>query len=110
MAKSAGRLRDNNWIIEEVYTSLAGDALRWYIELDDDIRNDWLRLQRAIMQKYPPPSQRSLRNNATPQLNNTNTRRGGSATRVGPFEQRPKEISLYPYPTPRQSPVALHRD
>ncbi|KIO33718.1 hypothetical protein M407DRAFT_3780 [Tulasnella calospora MUT 4182] len=58
-AKVAGRLRDDSWILDEVYVAFAGDALRWYIELDVETRNDWLLLQRAIMQKYPPPSQRS---------------------------------------------------
>ncbi|KAG8927492.1 hypothetical protein FRC01_007364 [Tulasnella sp. 417] len=57
--KAAGKLRDNSWIVDEVSAAFAGDALRWYIELDDETRNDWLRLQRTIMQKYPPPAQRS---------------------------------------------------
>ncbi|KAG8923480.1 hypothetical protein FRC01_012709, partial [Tulasnella sp. 417] len=60
-AKAAGKLRDNGWIVDEVSVAFAGDALRWYIELDDETRNDWLRLQRAILQKYPPPLQRTLR-------------------------------------------------
>ncbi|KIO33725.1 hypothetical protein M407DRAFT_17340 [Tulasnella calospora MUT 4182] len=58
-AKAAGKLRDNSWIVDEVSVAFAGDALRWYIELDDETRNDWLLLRRAIIQKYPPPSQRS---------------------------------------------------
>ncbi|KAG8926252.1 hypothetical protein FRC00_003068 [Tulasnella sp. 408] len=58
-AKAAGRLRDDRWILDEVYVAFAGDALRWYIELDAETRNDWLRLQRAVMQQYPPPSRRS---------------------------------------------------
>lgn len=53
-AKAAGKLRDNDWIIEEVSVAFDSNALRWYIELDDETRNDWLRLQRAILQKYPP--------------------------------------------------------
>ncbi|KIO33722.1 hypothetical protein M407DRAFT_177397 [Tulasnella calospora MUT 4182] len=58
-AKAAGKLRDNGWIIDEVSVAFAGDALRWYIELDEETRNDWWLLQRAIIQKYPPPPQRS---------------------------------------------------
>lgn len=58
-AKAAGRFRDNDWIIEEVASALAGDALRWYIELDDETQNDWKLLRRAILQQYPP-TQRSL--------------------------------------------------
>ncbi|KIO33715.1 hypothetical protein M407DRAFT_17331 [Tulasnella calospora MUT 4182] len=58
-AKAAGRFRDNDWIIEEVAAGFSGDALRWYIELDDETQNDWKLLRRAILQKYPPPSQRS---------------------------------------------------
>ncbi|KAG8947906.1 hypothetical protein FRC00_008870, partial [Tulasnella sp. 408] len=67
-AKAAGRFRDNDWIIEEVAAALAGDALRWYIELDDETQNDWKLLRRAILQKYPPPTQRSLLDTEKPSL------------------------------------------
>lgn len=63
MAHEAGRYRDNDWIIERAEVALAGDALRWYIELDQDIQTDWKRLQKAIMQRYPPPAQRIFSTN-----------------------------------------------
>ncbi|KAG8912385.1 hypothetical protein FRC00_004621 [Tulasnella sp. 408] len=65
-AKAAGRLRDNSWIADEVSVAFAGNALRWYIGLDDETRNDWMRLQRAIVQNYPAAPQRSLRDSSPP--------------------------------------------
>ncbi|KAG8987463.1 hypothetical protein FRB90_003322 [Tulasnella sp. 427] len=52
-AKAAGKLRDNDWIVDEVSVALAGDALRWYIDLDEEAQSDWARLQRAIVRQYP---------------------------------------------------------
>lgn len=61
VAKAAGKLRDHGWIIDEVSVAFTGNALRWYVELDEETRNDWPRLRRAILQKSPPSSERSLR-------------------------------------------------
>ncbi|KAG8945893.1 hypothetical protein FRC00_009899, partial [Tulasnella sp. 408] len=66
MAHEAGKYRDNDWIIERVEVALAGDALRWYIELDPEIQNDWKLLRKAIMQQYPSPTQRTF-----PEMNRT---------------------------------------
>ncbi|KAG8995361.1 hypothetical protein FRB90_000203 [Tulasnella sp. 427] len=52
-AKAAGKLRDNDWIVDEVSVALAGDALRWFIDLDEETQSDWIRLQRAIVRQYP---------------------------------------------------------
>ncbi|KAG8995360.1 hypothetical protein FRB90_000202 [Tulasnella sp. 427] len=52
-ARAAGKLRDNDWIVDEVSVALAGDALRWYIDLDEETQSDWTRLQRAIVRQYP---------------------------------------------------------
>lgn len=60
LAHEAGKYRDNDWIIERVEVALAGDALRWYIELVPEIQNDWKLLRKAIMQQYPSPTQRTF--------------------------------------------------
>ncbi|KAG8987462.1 hypothetical protein FRB90_003321 [Tulasnella sp. 427] len=52
-ARAASKLRDNDWIVDEVSVALAGDALRWYIDLDEETQSDWVRLQRAIVRQYP---------------------------------------------------------
>ncbi|KAG9048488.1 hypothetical protein FS837_012744 [Tulasnella sp. UAMH 9824] len=62
----AGKLRDNSWIVDEVSVAFAGDELRWYIGLYDEMRRDWMRLQRAIIQNYPAPSQRSFSDSSPP--------------------------------------------
>lgn len=52
-AWGANRSKDNNWIIEFVSTCMMGPALRWYIQLDPDVAEDWGRLQRAMIERWP---------------------------------------------------------
>ncbi|KIO33712.1 hypothetical protein M407DRAFT_17329 [Tulasnella calospora MUT 4182] len=58
-ARKEGKSRDNEWIIDLVSSSLTGDALRWYVELDEDTQNDWKLLRKAILQQYPKHSKPS---------------------------------------------------
>ncbi|KAG9029574.1 hypothetical protein FRB95_005203 [Tulasnella sp. JGI-2019a] len=51
-----GRQRDNDWQADYAATCLDGDALRWYSELNDETRNSWNELRRALLQRFPPPA------------------------------------------------------
>jgi len=51
--RSESRTDDNDWIVQFVSTCFARNALRWYITLDHDVQNDWDRLQKALLDKYP---------------------------------------------------------
>lgn len=59
IARTAGRTRDNEWIADLVSTCITGEALRWYVELDDDTHNDWKLLRKAMLRQYPSPTQPS---------------------------------------------------
>ncbi|KAG8894843.1 hypothetical protein FRB99_000952, partial [Tulasnella sp. 403] len=48
-----GKQHDNQWIVDLVHKSLAGDALRWHAMLPQEIQNDWYRLQQALLTQFP---------------------------------------------------------
>ncbi|KAG8925321.1 hypothetical protein FRC00_004116, partial [Tulasnella sp. 408] len=52
-ARGEGKARDNDWIVDLASSYMRGEALRWYIELDEDTQNDWKLLRRAILRQYP---------------------------------------------------------
>lgn len=58
-AIDAGKSKDNEWLLEFASSCFIGDALRWHIELDDEIAGDWRRLQRAMMLEWPAPKSRA---------------------------------------------------
>ncbi|KIO28418.1 hypothetical protein M407DRAFT_22464 [Tulasnella calospora MUT 4182] len=51
-AYSKGKSKDNNWITEFVSICFAKKALRWDESLDQETRNDWELLKRAILDEY----------------------------------------------------------
>ncbi|KAG8930701.1 hypothetical protein FRC00_001010 [Tulasnella sp. 408] len=53
IARKEGRSRDSEWIVDLVSSCLTGEALRWYVELDEDTQSDWKRLRKAILRRYP---------------------------------------------------------
>ncbi|KAG9048227.1 hypothetical protein FS837_000483 [Tulasnella sp. UAMH 9824] len=48
-----GKLRDDAWMADFAATCLSGEALRWHSTLDKDVRRDWIKLESAILEKYP---------------------------------------------------------
>ncbi|KAG9019851.1 hypothetical protein FRB90_003441 [Tulasnella sp. 427] len=52
-ARASSRSKDTDWIVELVSTCMSGAALRWYIQLDSEIADDWAKLQKAMMTKWP---------------------------------------------------------
>lgn len=55
-AHAAGKLRDNDWIVDLVSVCFEGDALRWFESLDDKTQGDWKLMKAAILRQYPPGS------------------------------------------------------
>lgn len=51
-ARSEGKARDQEWILDLVDGCLGGSALRWYLTLDPTVRNSWDSLQLAILNKW----------------------------------------------------------
>ncbi|KAG9018602.1 hypothetical protein FRB90_011209 [Tulasnella sp. 427] len=51
-AYANGKHKDNAWIAEYASICFAKKALRWYETLDEETRNDWTLLKRAILDQY----------------------------------------------------------
>lgn len=45
--------RDMEWMADFASLCFADEALRWFAELDPSVAGDWIRLQRALLEKYP---------------------------------------------------------
>ncbi|KAG8916771.1 hypothetical protein FRC01_002879, partial [Tulasnella sp. 417] len=56
-AWAAGKLDDHTWMAKFAYVCFTKKALRWYEDLDEETRNDWRLLRRAILDKYSTPPQ-----------------------------------------------------
>lgn len=41
------------WMADFASLCFADEALRWFAELDPSVAGDWIRLQRALLEKYP---------------------------------------------------------
>ncbi|KAG8945547.1 hypothetical protein FRC04_000681 [Tulasnella sp. 424] len=54
-AAAEGKEKDSDWMVRLAYPCFAGDALEWHASLPADVRNDWERLERAILVNYPLP-------------------------------------------------------
>ncbi|KIO24306.1 hypothetical protein M407DRAFT_26325 [Tulasnella calospora MUT 4182] len=47
---------------------MTGEALRWYVELDEDTQNDWKLLRKAILRQYPSRTQPSAPSSSRPTI------------------------------------------
>ncbi|KAG8990920.1 hypothetical protein FRB93_002992 [Tulasnella sp. JGI-2019a] len=54
IAFAQGRQRDDEWQADYAATCLAGPAMRWYCDLEDDKRMAWSNLRRSLLQHFPP--------------------------------------------------------
>lgn len=45
---------DNARIADAVSDRFEGDALRWYVGLEEETRQDWTKLKAALLRQYPP--------------------------------------------------------
>lgn len=59
-ALEQGRERDNEWIAFLASSQLTGDALYWYVRLEEDVQDDWSLLRPALLATFGraggPPS------------------------------------------------------
>ncbi|KAG8924965.1 hypothetical protein FRC01_010851, partial [Tulasnella sp. 417] len=58
-ARAEGKTRDNEWLVDLVSSCMRGEALRWYVELDEDTQNDWKLFRKEIFRRYPTRNQPS---------------------------------------------------
>ena len=55
----AGKLQDDAWMAQFVAAFFIGDALRWYDSLNLETQGSWILLRRALLDRYPAPSERT---------------------------------------------------
>lgn len=48
-----GKDQDDAWVARYASTLMAGHALRWYEELEDDVQGSWKRLKQALLKDFP---------------------------------------------------------
>ncbi|KIO16408.1 hypothetical protein M407DRAFT_33945, partial [Tulasnella calospora MUT 4182] len=48
-----GKDEDNKWIVKYASSCLAGEAVRWFVYLDSNTKNNWEKLQQALLTQYP---------------------------------------------------------
>ncbi|KIO30515.1 hypothetical protein M407DRAFT_242168 [Tulasnella calospora MUT 4182] len=53
-----GKHKDGDWMAGYASTCFAGEALRWYEGLDDDVQDDWKQLRTAMLERFPPVSEK----------------------------------------------------
>ncbi|KAG9003570.1 hypothetical protein FRB94_014563 [Tulasnella sp. JGI-2019a] len=54
VALATGRYQDDAWRAAYLATCLTGEVVRWYFLLEDETRNTWALLCRALLQNYFP--------------------------------------------------------
>ncbi|KAG8916838.1 hypothetical protein FRC01_002842 [Tulasnella sp. 417] len=47
------RIRDDRWIAEYASTCFSGDALEWFLELEEETQESWKRLRLAFVRRFP---------------------------------------------------------
>ncbi|KAG9036309.1 hypothetical protein FS837_001703, partial [Tulasnella sp. UAMH 9824] len=51
-----GKQRDFAWMADFAATYLWQDAMWWHCRLPQDVRQDWLKLETALVDKWAPPN------------------------------------------------------
>ncbi|KAG9039869.1 hypothetical protein FS837_000895 [Tulasnella sp. UAMH 9824] len=59
-AEAEGKINDPRWMCQIAYPRFAGEALEWHASLPTDVKNDWYRLERAILIDFPRQATLSL--------------------------------------------------
>lgn len=52
-----GKDEDDNWVARYAGACIAGDALAWYVGLDEDVRRSWQRLRVALLAEHTSASE-----------------------------------------------------
>lgn len=50
-----GRQRDDDWMVDYVEACLTGEALRWFVTLDDFTLGSWRTVRNAFLHQYAAP-------------------------------------------------------
>ncbi|KAG8919377.1 hypothetical protein FRC01_001315, partial [Tulasnella sp. 417] len=66
VAFEKGKHKDGDWMAGYASTCFEGEALKWYEELDEEIRDDWNQLRKALLERFPLASEHSSRPTSEP--------------------------------------------
>lgn len=58
VAIAQGRQRDDEWQVDYVESCLAGDALRWFSELEEGTLGSWRTVRNAFLRQFSTPVNR----------------------------------------------------
>ncbi|KAG8905086.1 hypothetical protein FRC01_008483 [Tulasnella sp. 417] len=48
-----GKQRDDEWVADFAATSFSGEALEWYVGLDEETQTSWRKLCAGLIQRWP---------------------------------------------------------
>lgn len=55
VAWTEGKLQDGLWMANFASLHYSGKALKWHSDLPLDVRQDWFKQERALLEHWPPP-------------------------------------------------------
>jgi len=59
-ARAAGKQKDDDWIMDLVFSCFTGAAVRWESTLSPEIKRSWDRFRQALLDRYPSDSEPRL--------------------------------------------------
>ncbi|KAG8965293.1 hypothetical protein FRC05_003298 [Tulasnella sp. 425] len=51
-----GKVRDALWMADFASLHFSGKALKWHSDLSPDVRQDWFKQEKALLERWPPPA------------------------------------------------------
>ncbi|KAG8898546.1 hypothetical protein FRC00_002670, partial [Tulasnella sp. 408] len=48
-----GKQRNDEWVADFAATSFSGEALEWYVGLDEESQTSWRKLRAGLIQRWP---------------------------------------------------------
>ncbi|KAG9020522.1 hypothetical protein FS837_008133, partial [Tulasnella sp. UAMH 9824] len=54
-----GKQRDDEWVADFAATSFSGEALEWYVSLDEETQTSWRKLRAGLIQRWPVNPERT---------------------------------------------------
>ncbi|KIO32022.1 hypothetical protein M407DRAFT_19048 [Tulasnella calospora MUT 4182] len=86
---------DDGWIAHYAATCFCDDSLLWYSDLDEEIRNSWSKLRKALLEQYLRSLGYSLSPSAAPTLRNLRVPQGpaaGPPPQASSFSNTPPDL------------------
>lgn len=59
-----GKQRDDEWVADFAATSFSGEALEWYVSLDEEAQTSWRKLRAGLIQRWPVKSEETASDEA----------------------------------------------